>query len=70
MIDRKKNTHIDEWIAECKRRNISIIAKDAIEAIAAYQGIMSDTQTQPRPQFTPSRFINTLAEFIVATDQV
>jgi hypothetical protein len=41
-----------------------------VEAIAARQGITADTQTWSRPQFTPMRFVNTLAEFIVATDQV
>jgi hypothetical protein len=69
-IARDKTTHIDEWTAECKRRGITITAKEAIEAIAAHQGIRLDTQTQSRPQFTPARFINALAEFITATDQV
>jgi hypothetical protein len=65
-----KTTHINEWTAECRRRGITITAKEAIEAIAAHQGIRPDTQTQSRPQFTPTRFIHALAEFITATDQV
>ena len=69
-VGHDKSTHINEWTAECKRLGISITAKDAIDAIAAYQGIRLDTQTQSRPQFTPVRFINALVEFIVATDQV
>ena len=70
IVSRDKTTHIDEWTAECRRLGISITAKEAIEAIAAHQGIMPDTQTQSRLQFTPTHFINTLAEFIIATDQV
>lgn len=69
-IGRDKVTHIDEWIAECSRRNITITAKEALEAIAAHRGIRPETQTQSRPQFTQTRFINSLVEFIVATDQV
>jgi len=65
-----KTTHINEWTAECERRGISITAKEAVEAIAVHQGIRPNIQTQSRPQFTPTRFINALAEFIVATDQV
>ena len=58
-----------EWLGECKRLDIAIIAKDALEAIAAYRGVRLESQTQPRPQFTPTNFVNALAEFIVATDQ-
>jgi hypothetical protein len=67
-----KTTHIDEWTTECKTRGITIVAKEAVEAIAAHQGIKSTSniQTQSRPQFTPLRFINALTEFIVATNQV
>ena len=62
--------HIDKWIAECKKHGIAITAKEAIEAIAAHQGVRPDTYTQPRPQFTPACFMDYLVEFIVATDQV
>ena len=62
--------HMKVWLSECKRHDITIIAKDALEAIAAFRGVAFESQTQPRPQFTPTGFINALAEFIVATDQV
>jgi hypothetical protein len=62
--------HIDMWIAECKKLGIRITAKEAVEVITAHQGGTSDHQAPPRPQFTPERFIDALAEFIVATDQV
>jgi hypothetical protein len=58
------------WLLECKRLGVTIIAKDALEAIAAFQGVTLESQTQPRPQFTPTSFINALAEFIAVTDQV
>jgi hypothetical protein len=63
------SAHIKDWLAECERLGISITAKEAVEAITAFQGIRPNTQT-PRPQFTSERLINALAEFIVATDQV
>jgi hypothetical protein len=58
------------WIDKCQELKITITAKDALEAIAVHQGFTLDSQTQPRPQFTSARFIDALAEFIVATDQV
>ena len=58
------------WLSECKRLGVMITAKDALEAIAAFQGVRLESQTQPRPQFTPTSFINALADFIVVTDQV
>ena len=62
--------HIDAWIAECKRLGIQITAQNAVEAIAAHQGVAPDYQASPRPQFTQEHFIDAIAEFIVATDQV
>jgi hypothetical protein len=63
-------THIDKWIAECKRLGIQITAKEAVETIAAYQGVAPNHQASSRPQFTQERFIDAIAEFIIATDQV
>jgi len=62
--------HIEVWIADCERLNLTIKAKVALEAIAKFQGSQPEPQDQQRPQFTPECFVNTLAEFIVATDQV
>ena len=62
--------HIDTWIAECARLGIQITAKSAVEVIAAHQGVAPNSQASPRPQFTQERFIDAIAEFIVATDQV
>ena len=59
-----------EWVAECKKLNLTIKAKDALEAIAAFQGTQAEPQDPQRQQFTPEHFVNALAEFIVATDQV
>ena len=64
------SSHIEVWLAECERLSVTIVAKDALEAIAAYRGVRTESQTSPRPQFTSARFIDALAEFIVATDQV
>jgi hypothetical protein len=62
--------HIQDWISECERLQIRITAKDALAAIATFQGTQGQTQTQQRLKFTQERFINALAEFIVAKDQV
>ena len=62
--------HIDRWIAECERLGIQITAKEAVETIAAYQGVAPDYQTSSRPQFTQERFVDAIAEFIIASDQV
>ena len=62
--------HIDMWIAECKRLGIHITAKKAVEVITAHQGVTPNHQALLRLQFTSEHFIDALAEFIVATDQV
>jgi hypothetical protein len=50
--------------------NITIKAKDAVEAIAKFQGTQLEPQAQKRPCFTLECFVDAIAEFIVATDQV
>jgi hypothetical protein len=40
--------YIDKWISKCKKYSIAVIAKKAMEAIAAHQGIKPNTYTQPR----------------------
>jgi hypothetical protein len=62
--------HIEKWISECERLQLTIRAKDALEAIAKFQGTRVESQTEQRLKFTQESFINALAEFIVATDQV
>ena len=62
--------HIKDWLSECEKLQIRITAKDALAAIAAFQGTRTESQTQQRPKFTQEHFIDALAEFIVATDQV
>ena len=63
-------THLKDWLDGCRELGISIKAKDAVEAIAASQGVRPGSEAPPRPKFTQSNFLNALAEFIVATDQV
>jgi hypothetical protein len=62
--------HIQDWVAECKKLNLTIQAKDALDAIAKLHGIQLESQVQQRPHFTPQHFVDALAKFIVATDQV
>jgi len=62
--------HSKEWASECERLQLKIRAKDALEAIAKFQGTTAESLTEQRPRFTQESFINALAEFIVASDQV
>jgi hypothetical protein len=62
--------HIEDWLAGCEKHNLAITAKEALEAIAAFKGTQPESQAQQRPHFTPEAFVDALAEFIVATDQV
>ena len=39
---------MEEWLAKCARLKISIKAKEALEAIAAFQGVKPGNQTQQR----------------------
>jgi len=64
------SNHIDIWIAECERLGVQITAQHAAEVIAAHQGVTLDHQASSRPQFTQECFLDAIAEFIVATDQV
>ena len=62
--------HIEIWISECERLQIRITAKDALAAIATFQGTQAQSQSQQRLRFTQEHFITALAEFIIAKDQV
>jgi hypothetical protein len=62
--------HIEDWLAGCEKHKLAITAKEALEAIAAFKGTQPESQAQQRPHFTPEAFVDALAEFIVATDQV
>lgn len=62
--------HPKEWSTECKAHGIPITAKSALAAIAAFYGVVPESQDQPRPQFSPERFVDALVEFIVANDLV
>lgn len=62
--------HLPEWPDECNRLGIKIKSKDALRAIEVYCGVTAESQTQQRPKFTPETFLNALAEFFIASDQV
>ncbi|KAH9954158.1 hypothetical protein BC827DRAFT_1272850 [Russula dissimulans] len=57
-------------MAGYKRLDLTVRVKDAVQAVAAFQGVNSGpSHTEPRPQFTQEHFVNILASFIVASDQ-
>jgi hypothetical protein len=62
------NIHKDEWISELKKRNITVTAKAGLKALAHHEG--KTLETPSRPSYSPELFVDTLVDFIVATDQV
>jgi hypothetical protein len=63
-------SHPQLWVSECKRLGLTIRAKEALGAIAAFQDTRGEPHTQSRQRFTQEGFINAIAEFIIANDQV
>jgi len=37
--------HIEDWLSKCEKLQIRITAKDALAAIAAFQGTRTESQT-------------------------
>jgi hypothetical protein len=64
------NDHIKEWTNELTKRNITVKAKAGLKALADYQGKPLDSQAPPRPSYSPELFVDTIVDFVVATDQV
>jgi len=62
--------HIDEWISELEKRNLTVKQKAGLKAIADHQGKPFNSQAPPRPSTHSELFVDTLVDFIVATDQV
>jgi hypothetical protein len=61
---------MDEWISELTKRKLTVKAKAGLKAIAIHQGKTFDSQAPPRPTYSPELFVDTLVDFVVATDQV
>jgi len=59
-----------EWTNELTKRNITVKAKAGLKALANYQGKPLDSQAPSRPSYSPELFVDTMVDFIVATDQV
>ncbi len=45
-------------------------AKATLRALASHQGKTLDSQALPHPSYSSELFVDTLVDFIVATDQV
>ena len=63
-------THLEEWIEECKKLDITITSKQAQEAIAKYKGVSIYQQTKAHMPFSKNNFLNAIANFIIVTNQV
>ncbi|KAJ2932623.1 hypothetical protein H1R20_g4480, partial [Candolleomyces eurysporus] len=67
--------HLDEWVVECDQFGLKIIAKEAQQYIAAYwarkgQATAEEAPESTVPEFTHDTFIEVLADFIVADNQI
>ena len=62
--------HPEEWVKECQRLNINMRGKEGEEAMARFTGIPVEHQAERRTPFTQDNFLDSLVQFIVATDQV
>jgi hypothetical protein len=62
--------HDKEWVEECKKQGITIKSANALKALAAHHGDISNSEGPSRSQYTVELFVDALTDFIVATDQV
>ncbi|RXW14039.1 hypothetical protein EST38_g11815 [Candolleomyces aberdarensis] len=68
--------HLNDWVKECDRQDIKIMAKSAQKYVDEYrkdQGGLPASEAEGTehkvPEFTPDAFIEALVDFIVADDQ-
>jgi hypothetical protein len=68
--------HLDEWVDECDKHGYKITAKEAQAAVDTYRRRKGQTRAQastnpgPRKKYSNEAFVDALAEFIIADDQV
>jgi hypothetical protein len=62
--------HMEEWVKECQKLKIELRGKEGKEAIARFTGVPVERQAEARTPFTQDNFLDSLVQFIVATDQV
>jgi hypothetical protein len=68
--------HLDEWVEECDKRDIKITAAEAKPSVNSYRRQKGQTHSCPgadpgtRKKYSNEAFVDALAEFIVADDQV
>ena len=62
--------HINQWINQLTKKNITVKAKGGLKAIANYQGKPFDSQAPSCLFYSPEIFVDTLVDFIVATNQI
>jgi hypothetical protein len=61
---------MEAWVAECQKLKIDLRGKEGKEAIARLTGVSVEHQAEARTPFTQDNFLDSLVQFIVATDQV
>jgi hypothetical protein len=61
---------MEAWVAECPKLKIDLRGKEGKEATARLTGVSVEHQAEARTPFTQDNFLDSLVQFIVATDQV
>lgn len=68
--------HLDDWVDECDKHGYKITAKEAQAAVDSYRRRKGQTRAQtsanpgPRKKYSNEAFVDALAKFIIADDQV
>jgi hypothetical protein len=62
--------HEEEWVKECQKLKINLRGKEGEEAMARFTGVTVERQAEARTPFTHDNLLDSLVQFIVATDQV
>jgi len=68
--------HLNEWFEECDKHSIKITADKAKPWVDSYRRWRSQTREYPsvdpgtRKKYSNEAFVDALAEFIIADDQV
>ena len=61
---------LEDWVSGCEKKGLTVKSEAGLEAVAAHHGVKSKPQATPCPQFSSELFVDTIADFIISTDQV
>jgi hypothetical protein len=62
--------HLEEWVSECQKQGIEMRGKEGEEALAKFTGLPVQRQAKACTPFSQDFFLDSLVQFIIATNQV